>query len=111
LHQPFDRAQFLPALNSLTIQSLALLLIPTARILRAWTQTSSDLRDFLITQKTPLLVLIGIFLAPAALLGRIKVGGNDNSLALSLSSSRSPLLRRFQHCVSGRSPIFRGSMK
>jgi hypothetical protein len=84
LHQPFDKALLFPTIAQLTVISLALLLIPMARILQSWSQSDDCLREFLIVQRTPLLVLIGILMVPAAIMGRLKLAGGENSLGLSL---------------------------
>jgi hypothetical protein len=84
LHQPFDKTLFFPTVMQLAITSLALLLIPTARLLQAWTQSQENLREFLIVQRTPLLIVLGVLMIPASILGRMKLGGNENSMGLSL---------------------------
>ena len=84
LHQPFDKALLFPTVAQLTVISLAILLIPIGRILQSWTQSNDGLRDFLIARRTPLLVLIGVLMMPASIMGRMKLGGSENSLGLSL---------------------------
>jgi hypothetical protein len=84
LHQPFDRTLLFAAINELTVISLALLLIPIMRILQSWTHFELNVGEFVVEQKTPLLILIGILMTPAAIMGRMKVGGNENSLGLAL---------------------------
>lgn len=84
LHQPFDKTLFFPTLMHLLSLSLMLLVIPTASILQSWLRWNGGLRDFLIAQRTFLLVLAGILMTPASILGRLKLGGSENSLGLSL---------------------------
>ncbi len=84
LHQPFDKALLFPTIAQLTVVSLAILLIPIGHILQSWVQANDGLRDFLIERRTPLLVLIGVLMMPASIMGRMKLGGSENSLGLSL---------------------------
>jgi hypothetical protein len=83
LHQPFDKSLLFPTVAQVTVISLAVLLIPIAPILQSWTQ-SRELREFQISQRRPLLVLIGILMLPASMMGRLKLGGSENSLGLAL---------------------------
>jgi hypothetical protein len=84
LHQPFDKSLLFPTVAQVTVISLAVLLIPIAPILQSWTQSEKELREFLISQRRPLLVLIGILMLPASMMGRRKLGGSENSLGLAL---------------------------
>ena len=84
LHQPFDKTLFFPTIMQLAIISLAVLVIPTGRILQSWIQSDETLKIFLLHRRTPLLLLLGALMIPASILGRMKLGGNENSIGLCL---------------------------
>jgi len=83
-HQPLDKALFFPALSEICVFGLMLLLIPFALMAQAWVKSSAGTRGFLLGRRTPLLIVAGVLMIPAAIAGRMKWGGNENSLGLAL---------------------------
>ena len=83
-HQPLDKTLLFPALSEICGFGLMLLLIPFAFIARAWARSDAGTRGFLLGRRTPLLILAGVLMVPAAIAGRMKWGGNENSLGLAL---------------------------
>lgn len=84
MHQPLDKSLLFPLIGQMCVLSLALLLIPLGRLLKAWIGWEADLRTFLLQRKASLLIVVGMLMVPAAIAGRMKIGGNENSLGLAL---------------------------
>jgi len=104
-HQPYDRTLLIPAYAELLVMSAALLFLPLVRLLRRWSEWPGSAREFLLGNRNLVLLLVGALMVPASVAGRMKFGGNENSLAPALYFF---MLAALAELARTRSPIGEG---